>query len=377
MLLFTFNIGVDDGSGLPTYSESFMRNYKDKGISVINIIYDRHQDYRIEEREWQGKIWINCYLPRFLESFYADLPNLIIDVIERDNITMIIEPDYLMENYLEKCGLKQRGIKKILFVHLLYRGLMDCFTKEPYFQSHISTGMDYLATIAFLEWKAVMTCDTIICNSQFTRDQVERFYYDCNLQDKEIITAPLGIDVESVPYLPATDSGKWAYFGRLETQKGMVWLEKDFKLNPDSYLANPLLVCGAGSQDGKYMAAHMFDGFVDYRGNLKKEELWLVLCNVKYCIFPSIYEPWGLALTEALAMGKICIISHKASGMLEQVEHMDNGLIFNFQKRSIVKYIELLEGSDIDFDKMAARARQTSRTEKVHFEIIDNIFLKG
>ena len=68
-------------------------------------------------------------------------------------------------------------------------------------------------------------------------------------------------------------------------QKGINFIIKDFMTYPDEYRKNPLIVLGDGSLCTQMLKAQHFDGFVDFRGNVNKEELSEILRNVKYCIF--------------------------------------------------------------------------------------------
>lgn len=370
-LFFAFNLEENDFTGLPTYCIAYLKYNKDD--IVVNIIPDQNNEYKIE---WVGTNRINCYFPDFYTSFYSELSNIVADVIEERDITRIIIPDYILQEYFENKRvvrlIQERNIEKVLFIHLLYRGLQDTYQKQPYFKNLIGASA-YLAKNSWYEWRAIFTSHTILANSYFTEREIRKHYGE-EIQGKKLVALPLGVDKETYPYIPANNSKKWAYFGRLTPQKGMFYITKDIVENMDKYKANPLIVCGEGELDHLFMKAHFYDKTVDYKGLLNKQQLIEVLKDVKYCIFPSIYEPYGLALNEAMAMGKICIISHRDSGMIEQIQR-DNAFVFNFENESIVNMIEMLEGMDINFDEISYRARLHCNDEKEHFKNLQNLLM--
>lgn len=361
-----------DGSGLPTYCEQFCdfasEKYPGKYIHV-NVIIDASYQYSLNKRQRGESIVFDIVLPNFMTMYYRELEVLLANILDNNPITHLILPDYLAQEYTENINLRERGIKKILFIHLLNRGMMDAYTKQPYF-AQLKSGMEYLSNNAFLEWKAVKTSDIIIVNSKFTEEDLRRFYWDCNLEDKQIVTTPLGVDLGSIPKYPTYEGNSWAYFGRLVVQKGIYYIMKDISLHKEMYKNNPLKIMGEGDFDATFSKGHILDGTVTYYGPLEKDRLWEELKDVKYCIFPSIYEPYGLALNEAMAMGKLCIISNRPSGMMEQVISGVNGISFDFNE-SIIEYIE---NRNTDKDKsIIQNAMNSARSIDEHFIDLEEI----
>jgi hypothetical protein len=379
LLYFSFNLTVEDNSGLPFYSQMFIDRFKDKEIVVINIIANPEENkFSSLETSGLGYKRFDCCVPNFLNQFSYQLFELIKSVIDKYDIKKVVIPDHLIEDYVEKIDLRSKNIKKVLFIHLLYAGLTNVFMHEPYFNDHLASSMIYLGSVSHKEWKAIVTSDIIICNSKKTEADLRKYYSDCSLDTKEIYAIPLGINKNNVPFQPALESKKWAYFGRLDSMKGLWYISKDFVLNKELYQENPPIIMGDGMLEMLFMKAHFFEKIVDYRGLQNKASLYEILKDVKYCIFPSIYEPWGLALTEALAMGKICIISKYPSGMHEQVKtELENGFVFDFKNNSIVNFIKSLNNNAEVNNKMEKifvnNARKNAMDINVHFEQIEKI----
>lgn len=60
-------------------------------------------------------------------------------------------------------------------------------------------------------------------------------------------------------------------------------------------------------------ATDCLDGHVKLRTNVSDEELGELYASCMFTAYPSLYEGWGLPVTESLACGKICLCSNAAS----------------------------------------------------------------
>ena len=367
-----FNLSSKDFSGLPHYSAMFVDHFSDKReMILLNIIADTKENHRVEIVDVKGKKCYNIYTPKFLNQFDQVLQNLIIQIIEEHKIEKVVLQDYLLQDYFQIPQAEK--LHRVFFVHLLYRGMLDCFLKEPYADQMLSSmnGVNDMAKQAWIEWKAVIQADSIICNSEFTYEQLKRFYYNCGLDKKKIIVAPLGIENEWFDSSPLPDNDKWLYFGRITAQKGIYYLMKDLQENESYYKKNPLIVVGEGDMDNFCWRTMLYDKTIDYRGLLHPDKLKEIIRGVKFCIFPSIYEPFGLALTEALAMGKICIVNKRDGGLVEQIEHGVNGFIVDMNQgiASAVEQISKLE----NLDEISKNAIVSASKQIDHFKLIEGV----
>lgn len=369
LLYFTINRDSKDTSGLPTYSEAFIHALQEHvQLIIINVISDLTEIDRIEQMD-NG---FNIYCGHFFGVFSSDVNNIVKEVISLECPDIVLMQDYIFEPYMTQFYGKQT-FKKIFFMHLCQSGLMHAFTKQPFFDVFLRQGMSDLSQRCWLEWKSIMTSDLVICNSEFSKREIHKFYPEYY---NPVIAAPLGVDVDNLEFCPALDSNKWVYFGRLDAQKGINYIIKDFVEYPEEYKANPLVVIGDGIMDNQIIKACFFDHYVDYKGNLTKESLFAELRDAKYCIFPSIYEPFGLALNEALAMGKICIINAIDSGMLEQLRGGPDANAFSIQfgQDSIIKSIEQIEAMDSQILKdVTVNGRKHAYRQETHFSLLKQI----
>ena len=55
------------------------------------------------------------------------------------------------------------------------------------------------------------------------------------------------------------------------------------------------------------------DGYILWKEGLGDNILMHLYSNALFSVFPSVYEGWGLAATEALTFGKVCLVSNSSS----------------------------------------------------------------
>ena len=67
------------------------------------------------------------------------------------------------------------------------------------------------------------------------------------------------------------------------------------------------------------------------------------ILSYEFVLFPSIYEPWGLSLQEALSLGKICIAHKCHSGHEEQITHGLNGFLLDFAADNLMSELERIK----------------------------------
>lgn len=86
------------------------------------------------------------------------------------------------------------------------------------------------------------------------------------------------------------------------------------------------------------------------------------LLSSRLVIFPSIYEPWGLALQEALALGCICLANKNNSGHEEQIEDGVNGFLVDMKSPDWFKRVsEVLALPEQALNEISNMAKQRSK----------------
>lgn len=175
-------------------------------------------------------------------------------------------------------------------------------------------------------------------NSMATEAQLVSYYRD-EIQGKPVFFIPLsGVEETSeiTPYSQRNFEYAFFTFARLHPQKGYHFL---FYQN---WKDKPLFVRGVDKTHIKQMGHDLLDknsitllGWTSQMDALKQDIL-----KSRFIIFPSIYEPFGLALQEALSFGAICICHKNQSGHEEQVRHGENGFLIDMGQKDWLQELD-------------------------------------
>lgn len=119
---------------------------------------------------------------------------------------------------------------------------------------------------------------------------------------------------------------RFLFAGRLESVKGVACLLDAWSRVPGDV---ELAIAGWGSLDvavhERVAAAAMPP--VRTLGHLDREQLARAYAEADVFVFPSVSDPWGLVLNEAMASGLPVIASSAPGGVDDLVTHGDNGLV--------------------------------------------------
>jgi len=140
---------------------------------------------------------------------------------------------------------------------------------------------------------------------------------------KIIVTKGVGIFYQNTQVKCSESfSGKFLYVGRLSPEKNVDLLIEAFREFPDYSLT----VVGTGP-----LASHCANTSgpnVRFLGHINKNEIHGVYAASDALILPSVKEPWGLVVEEALYFGLPVIISSRVGCGDDIVAHGFNGLVF-------------------------------------------------
>ena len=159
-----------------------------------------------------------------------------------------------------------------------------------------------------------------------------------NFKGKIIKTKGVGIFNISPqpPFEKRSSVVNFLYVGRLSKEKNLERLIKVFGEFPELILH----IIGFGP-DEIYLKSISSEN-IKFIGAVKNTELYKFYQYCDVFILPSVIEPWGLVVEEALNNGMPVIISNKVGCGDEIVKDGNNGLIFRVDdesdmKRSILK----------------------------------------
>jgi alpha-1,3-mannosyltransferase len=120
-----------------------------------------------------------------------------------------------------------------------------------------------------------------------------------------------GVDFEKYAHIPLKYvKGGILYFGRLDRNKGIELLFDALSmLRTENW---NLFIVGDCEKSYLFQLKHLaqikgLDKRIKWLGKVSDQELIRELSLAHICVFPSVYEGFGITLVEAMAAGKICI----------------------------------------------------------------------
>lgn len=187
----------------------------------------------------------------------------------------------------------------------------------------------------------------------------------------------VGNVVENKSFEPTDEVSKKArrnflFVGRLLTIKGVDLLLYSFARYRDlcelhKMLPWELTICGDGPEM-KYLkgiAKNMeIDEYVKFKGNLQPKDIRKEYLNHAVFILPSLSEPWGLVVNEAMASSLPVIVSENCGCVPELVHESDNGFRFIPDRENPQILAELMLRIQKDPELRSYMASQSSKIIK-------------
>jgi len=275
------------------------------------------------------------------------------------------DPDQLSDDGVEKIvknikrNLKDYTISRIIFESSTYRYWknFDCkktldihILEKPLYQTLISNPRaalldqvtpDSIYTLLVRmglvsmkrEVEALTSSDHLISNSKTTSRDLNSYYANI-IEGKRIDLIPVTTEVSKLgDFQILSDTyqknPKLIYFGRFHPQKGIHFLlETNWK---------PMTLSIKGFEESlvsnKSLKKIEEQGIRFINWTSEATEIARDLSKQDFVIFPSLYEPFGLALSESLKLGKICIAHDNKSGHNEQITNGINGYLIDFNSK--------------------------------------------
>ncbi|WP_120944094.1 glycosyltransferase family 4 protein [Helicobacter labacensis] len=147
------------------------------------------------------------------------------------------------------------------------------------------------------------------------------------------------INPSSLKREPRPYAQKFICIARLTPVKNLEFLLRVFANLPDLSLS----LVGAGELESQLK--QMASANVSFLGAMPNKQLNALLCAHDVLILPSIAEPWGLVVEEALSVGVPVLVS-RACGASVLVQNGVNGFVFDPQDEGALKaLLQSLENS--------------------------------
>ncbi len=164
-------------------------------------------------------------------------------------------------------------------------------------------------------------------------------------QGKIIKTGGVGIFNKPVRQLSTSKYRvplRYLYVGRLVSVKNLEFLVRCF-----SELGKPLTIVGSGELDNrlKQMAA----GNIIFKGFVPNENLPQIYSSHDIFILPSVYEPWGLVVDEAIYWGLPVIVSDVVGCSVDMVVNPGTGVVF--KSNDIASFVAAVNEIENNYNK--------------------------
>jgi glycosyltransferase involved in cell wall biosynthesis len=118
------------------------------------------------------------------------------------------------------------------------------------------------------------------------------------------------------------------YVGRLEAHKGVLELLAAFNRVTAEEEGLRLVIAGGGTLRSRVVAmATNANRHVTYLGRLSGDDVLQAYLAADYLVLPSLFEPWGLVVNEAMACGLPVIVSDRVGCADDLVRHGETGLV--------------------------------------------------
>lgn len=150
------------------------------------------------------------------------------------------------------------------------------------------------------------------------------------------------------------------YVGRLTQEKGLFTLLKAFKEIKNSYDDVTLLIIGEGKlrDNLEGFISKKKTGNVRFEGFIENRNLPLYYAIADIFVLPSLDEPWGVVVTEAMACALSLILSDKVGCRGDILREGKNGFCFkNDDSGQLASYIERFLKNPASIEEMGNNSR--------------------
>ncbi len=118
------------------------------------------------------------------------------------------------------------------------------------------------------------------------------------------------------------------YVGRLDPVKKVDMLIDAFKNKLKENTETKLIIVGAGSCEDILKKQSKLVDNIEFKGKLFDEELIACYHQADVLVLPSVFEPWGLVVNEALSAGLAVLCSNAVGAADDLVKKPDAGWVF-------------------------------------------------
>ncbi|CAC9519906.1 glycosyltransferase [Bathymodiolus azoricus thioautotrophic gill symbiont] len=245
-------------------------------------------------------------------------------------------------------------LKEFWYLVFTHSKVRNCLALESTVLESNTKGLKRLVKSIFLN-----RISTVFASGKLHVELLEKLNYKGNIK----ITKGVGIiNKPDFVYESKIYQKRFLFIGRLSKVKNLEFLINIFNDLKDYKLT----IIGTG-EDEKYLKSIANKNIV-FLGTIENKDIKNEFKENDIFIFPSISEPWGLVVEEALYFGLPVIVSENC-GASELIENSMNGYIFK-PKDSIGIRDIVLNIDKMKYDVLAFNVKQLSIDNKDKLQVI-------
>lgn len=233
--------------------------------------------------------------------------------------------------------MRDHKLPYVVTMHGTSFGEIDALLKWPTFDlkslKQIFMVHPFYSALTWIEYKQA---DKLIAVSQAIAQEATRFYH---LKKEKIIVISNGADslnefsTKAKIHTPPEKQGAYTilFVGRLTRRKGAAYLIKAMPQILDNFPDTMLYIVGEGEQRSNLQNVIMklkIGNHVKFLGKVSQSMLYSLYSRVNVYVHPSLYEPFSIAILEAMNMG-IPVAVTRTGGSSEIITHGKNGLLID------------------------------------------------
>jgi glycosyltransferase involved in cell wall biosynthesis len=223
-----------------------------------------------------------------------------------------------------------------------------------------------LKRVKFLTGLAHYALPEIVCNrraaktivpSAALKSDIVRLH---SLAENRVVVVPHGVEAEHLALYgrkAVEMKPRLLFVGRLHFRKGLIPVLEEFVRRPD--IKAEFVIAGDGPQRAEVERLAAADSRIQYVGTVNRKQLAQLLLETNVFVFPTFYEGFGLALTEAMASGHACVsydiaVVREVLGNTGLLVPLDNSAALVGEIAKLVRHPALINA-------YAARAHERAR----------------
>jgi glycosyltransferase involved in cell wall biosynthesis len=279
---------------------------------------------------------------------------LVPEVLLAQHWGAISKSDILKTNQITAAALALR-VKKRTGQKMIAR----CGYLWSYMAEQDGADERYMRKVARLEGNAFVGADMGVVTTDKIRDMVLDRY---PVPDDRIRVIPNYVNTDVFRPAPEVvrEKGQIVFIGRFEYQKNLNALIEAVALvnAADNGLADSrLLMVGEGSEQGALARLAAQRGVeVEFSPRIPNQELPAIINRAQVYALVSRFEGHAKTLLEAMACGS-AVIGTKTTGIVEEIQHMENGYLCDLDAQSIAHGLAELLANEKLCEKMGQKAR--------------------